>query len=68
MNANGSGQTRLATSAAIDNSPDWSADGTKLAFTSRRDGNFEIYSINANGSSQTRLTTNSAADISPDAP
>jgi Tol biopolymer transport system component len=28
----------------------------KIAFTSNRDGNFEIYTLNADGSSQTRLT------------
>jgi Tol biopolymer transport system component len=68
MNANGSGQTRRTTSAAIDSSPDWSGAGTKIAFASRRDSNFEIYSMNTDGSGQTRLTTNPAADISPDAP
>ena len=38
---------------------------TKIAFTSYRDGNYEIYVMNADGSKQTRLTNNSAVDIFP---
>ena len=34
----------------------WSPDGTKIAFTSGRDGSHEIYAMNADGSNQTRLT------------
>src|SRR5215212_153402 len=38
-------------------------DGTKLAFTSDRDGNTEVYVMNAqDGSNQTRLTDNGASD------
>ena len=46
--------------------PVWSPDGTKIAFQSNRDGNFEIYVMNADGSGQTRLTTNEANDVHPD--
>ncbi len=47
--------------------PAWSPDGTKIAFASRRDGNFnvDIYVMNADGSLQTRLTTNSGDDRDP---
>ena len=43
-------------------------DGTKIAFTSDKDGNTEIYVMNAqDGSNQTRLTDNAAAsDALPD--
>ena len=42
-------------------------DGTKLAFTSDRDGNTEVYVMNAqDGSNQTRLTDNAASDALPD--
>ena len=34
------------------------ADGSKIAFSSSRDGNYEIYVMNADGSGQTRLTIN----------
>jgi Tol biopolymer transport system component len=38
-------------------------DDTKLAFTSDRDGNTEVYVMNAqDGSNQTRLTDNGASD------
>jgi TolB protein len=41
-------------------------DGTKLAFTSDRDVNREIYVMNAqDGSNQTRLTDNGASDEFP---
>ena len=32
--------------------------GSKIAFTSNRDGNYEIYVMNADGTGQTRLTNN----------
>lgn len=38
----------------------------KIAFTSSRDGNYEIYAMNADGSEQTRLTDNAASDYAPD--
>ena len=37
----------------------------KIAFTSTRDGNFEIYVMNSDGTNQTRLTNNSTADFEP---
>jgi Tol biopolymer transport system component len=42
-------------------------NGTKIAFTSDRDGNTDIYVMNAqDGSNQTRLTDNAASDALPD--
>ena len=37
----------------------------KIVFASRRDGNFEIYSMNPDGSDQTNLTQHRAKDASP---
>lgn len=37
----------------------------KIAFTSNRDGNSEIYVMNTNGTNPVRLTDNPAADSSP---
>ncbi|MQF48280.1 hypothetical protein FIM08_00005 [SAR202 cluster bacterium AC-647-N09_OGT_505m] len=54
--ADGSGQTRLTTNPAVDNDPAWSPDGSKIAFSSQRDGHPEIYVMNADGTGQTRLT------------
>jgi len=48
--------------------PCFSPDGTKIAFESYRDGDFEIYVMNADGSNQTRLTNNGGLNpcFSPD--
>jgi TolB protein len=48
-----------------DSAPSWSPDGTRLAFESFRDGNFEIYVVNADGSNPVRLTNDTAGDSSP---
>jgi Tol biopolymer transport system component len=59
------GQAQLTSNPADDYEPAWSPDGRKIAFTSFRDGNSEIYVMNADGSGQTRLTNNSADDREP---
>ena len=41
------------------------ATSPSIAFTSNRDGNYEIYVMNSDGSGQTNLTNNSAADSCP---
>jgi TolB protein len=57
--------------AAVSNQQSQSAFATfpgengKIAFTSTRDGNPEIYVMNADGSEQTRLTDNPATDFQP---
>ena len=66
MNPDGTGVARLTTTKAGDIEPVWSRDSLKIAFTSFRDGNQEIYASNANGTGQARLTTNAAADHQPD--
>ncbi|NLY75891.1 MAG: hypothetical protein GX075_11425, partial [Firmicutes bacterium] len=37
----------------------------RIAFVSRRDGNYEIYTINDDGSDLKRLTSNKLDDIKP---
>jgi hypothetical protein len=37
----------------------------KIAFTSNRDGNLEIYVMNSDGKQQVRLTSNTAKDFLP---
>src|SRR5437899_2932200 len=51
MKLDGTGKTNLtANSSAVDVSPDWSPDGQKIVFVSRRDsGNREIYVMDADG-------------------
>jgi Tol biopolymer transport system component len=57
MNYDGSATTRLTNDPGSDNNPDWSPDGSKIAFTSDRKGNFDIYEMDANGSNQEQITT-----------
>ena len=40
-------------------------DGTKIAFTSVRDGNHEIYVINRDGSGVRRVTSHPSVDVTP---
>src|SRR5262245_42575982 len=53
-----------------DTNPDWSPDGSRIAFTSDRDGDLEIFVMNADGTGTRQLThnevDNGAADWSPD--
>jgi len=45
--------------------PAVSPDGTKVAFTSNRDGNSEIYIMNVDGTNMRRLTNHPAIDVAP---
>ena len=45
--------------------PDWSPDGTRIAFTSRRTGGNQAWVMNADGSNPVRLTKNLAACQDP---
>jgi Tol biopolymer transport system component len=67
MYADGTGQAKRTNymEDVSDGSPAWSPDGTKIAFTSDRDGNSEIYVMNANGTVQANATLNAAADYDP---
>ena len=66
MRADGTRVRRLTDSAGLDEGPVWSPDGTKIAFSSDRDGQQEIYVMDADGSNPRRLTANPARDESPD--
>lgn len=72
MSAGGSDQTCLTHNRADDGGPTWSPTHAQLAFTSRRDGNDEIYLVSVtaglpgSGSSrQTNLTNHPANDWGP---
>ena len=66
MNIDGSNLTRLTQSDDNDSGPVWSPDGTKIAFSSLRDGNFEVYVMNADGSNPINLTNDEEArDTAP---
>jgi Tol biopolymer transport system component len=64
MKTDGSGQKKL-TGTSNNTDPAWSPDSKQIAFSSDRDGNYEIYRMNADGSSPARLTFNDTEDADP---
>lgn len=76
-NANGGGLVRLTTSIELrqssqgpifssDTDPAWSPDGSRIAFSSNRDGaDNELYVMNADGTNPLRLTNNTLDDQMP---
>ena len=70
MNADGSGRVNLTNNAFEDRAPQWSPDGTKIAYMCRLgtvapDVDFEICVMNADGSGNTVLTDNTLPDGTP---
>ena len=63
MNIDGSGVAQLTDYFETD--PSFSPDGTKIAFSTYRDGNWEVYVMNADGSNQARLTELAGLDAVP---
>src|SRR5262249_16479183 len=57
---------RLTNNNAMDRGPVWSPDGSKIAFSSNRDGKDEIYVMDADGSNVNRLTNNLVDDDNPE--
>lgn len=63
MNADGTGLQQLTNDPADDGGcmllcspPSWSPDGTKIAWSTNRSGNYEIWIMNADGTNQTQIT------------
>ncbi len=66
MNADGSDQTRLTFDPQWNGTPDWSPDGTLIAFYQHRTNNiWNIYVMDADGSHLRMLTDNEGRDSSP---
>jgi len=57
---------RLTDHWAIDTSPSWSPDCSKIAFVSSRSGGPQIYVMNADGTDQRRLTFQGTYNTTPD--
>ena len=49
VDAQGQDRKTLTTGDAVNTEPSYSPDGKSIAFTSTRDGNFEIYAMNSDG-------------------
>ena len=62
MNSDGSDVRRLTDNPFQDIRPRFSPDSLRIAFTSHRDGNAEIYVMNADGSALQRITENADRD------
>jgi len=67
MDADGSHRQQLTFNTLEERSPDWSPDGSKIAFSCRLAAGtpFEICVMNADGSGLEVLTNNDVADLSP---
>lgn len=50
------GKSKRLTDAGNNSEPRWSPEGTRIAFTSNRDGHLEVYIMNADGKKQQRVT------------
>ena len=53
---------RLTQSPGLDVRPAWSPDGKQIAFTSNRDGNYDIYVMNSDGSNPRNATSHPSRD------
>ncbi len=66
IDADGSNLTRLTqTLSDTESDPAWSPDGSRIAFTSNRGGNNDIFVMNADGTGQVNLSNSFGADQSP---
>ncbi len=61
--ARGGDAVRLTVNDAYDARPLWSEDGKKIAFSSKRFGNYDLFTMNANGADVKRITFRSSDDI-----
>ena len=67
MDADGGNRENLSNHPVHDMDPDWSPDGTKIAFVSdRNDGAYQIYVMDADGKNQIKLTDGPDAKREPD--
>ena len=56
MDADGGNQQRLTRYSGLDNDADWHPDGSQIAFTSTRNGTFNIFMIDADGRNIKQIT------------
>jgi Tol biopolymer transport system component len=56
---------RLTKSPGFDLAPTWSPDGSRIAFTSKRSGQFQIWTMNATGGALLRITHTTTVEAYP---
>jgi TolB protein len=61
MSPDGTRERRLTSGPADDRDAAWSPDGRRIAFTRRRNGNWDVYVMRADGSGVRRLTPSGSA-------
>ncbi len=66
IDTSGQNWRNLTGTPGQDITPDWSPDGSQIAWASERDNNLEIYTMKADGSNVRRLTQAEATDTLPD--
>ena len=65
VNDVGTSISQLTSNDANDWDPSISGDGSKIAFESNVDGDYEIFVVNSDGTELTQLTNNNATDWHP---
>ena len=66
VTTDGASSVNITNDPAIDEGPAWSPDGSKIAFSSDREGSqFDIFVMNVDGTGVVRLTTDPARDSEP---
>lgn len=63
--ADGNGLTNITEDPAEDWTPAWSPDGQQIAFSSNRQGNWEIFIMNADGTDVRQITSDGGGNLSP---
>jgi hypothetical protein len=65
MDTNGKNQRLLTDFGGSNSSPDWSPDGSKIAFQSSLEGDLDIFTISPDGTKLVNLTQSPSSDYSP---
>ena len=65
MNSDGTNEIRLTNDSYDDYKPSWSPDGTKIVFTSEKDGLPQINTMNSDGTDQINISNNNVEDSNP---
>jgi len=65
MDCDGANRVQLTSHPGDEYSPEWSPDGKKIAYRSKREGNWEIYIINVDGGGERNFSNHFANDLDP---